>query len=167
MHAWMALLSTSLICIISCSQPAPVARNPLEGAWTVVEARFGAGSDSIIKVLPGQFIFLKTRYSAVWSPQAEPRVPSAKRYETTEQEMLANYRSIYANTGAYEINGSRVTIRPTFSKLPEFTGGYLVYEFRVEGDFLFLEAVEEKSFDNVAPSGYDNGREFLKLQRVE
>ena len=81
--------------------------------------------------------------------------------------MIAHYKSVAANSGSYEVSGSRVTIRPIVAKLADFAGGHLTYEFRIEGDMLFLDAVEEQSADGVAPPDYDATRERLKLRRIE
>ena len=88
------------------------------------------GQSETVQPQPGQFISTQSRYSAVWVPQAEPRAVSAKRWEPTAEEKIAHFESVVANSGAYDVSGSRVTLRPIVAKMPEFAGGHLTYEFR-------------------------------------
>jgi hypothetical protein len=159
----------SLLLLAACQREGRVRGNPLEGAWLVVDVRFGSGGaeTDATKAQPGQFIFTPTRYSAVWVTQSEPRPLSASRFQPTQDEMVAHYRSVAANSGAYEVSGARLTIRPIVAKLPDFVRGHLTYEFRITGDTLFLEAIDEKTADGIAPPNYEATREKLKLVRIE
>ena len=125
-----------------------------------------AGQPTMVQPQAGQFVFAKSRYAAVWIPQVVRRAPSAKAWEPTSAEKIAHFESVVANSGSYEVSGSRVTLRPVVAKMPEFAGGYLTYEFRIEGDELTLEAVDEKSADNITPPNYEKNREKLRLRRV-
>lgn len=161
-----------IVCALAaagCQQEATSRVNPLLGVWSVVEFQEGAagGQSKAVRTQPGQFIFTQTRYAAVWVLQAEPRAVSAKPWEPITEEKLAHFASIVANSGTYDVSGSRLTIRPIVAKMPEFAGGHLTYEFRIEGDYLVLEAVEEKSAGNIAPPNYEATRERLRLRRIE
>ncbi len=165
----MLAAGLSLVLLGSCGDNSQVSRSPLEGAWLVVDVRFGSGGEDtgVMSAQPGQFIFTPTRYAAVWVTQTEPRVLSVSPFEPTRDEMVAHYQSSAANSGTYEVSGSRITIRPIVAKNPNFPGGQLTYEFRIEGDMLFLEAVDERSPGGVVPPNYDAIREKLKLRRIE
>lgn len=165
----MLMAALSLLLLASCGDTRQVSGNPLEGAWLVVDVRFGSGGDEsgVMSAQPGQFIFTPTRYAAVWVTQTEPRALSANHFEPTRDEMIAHYQSVAANSGAYEVSGSRITIRPIVAKLPDFAGGQLTYEFRVDGDMLFLDAVDERSSAGIVPPNYDATGERLKLRRIE
>ncbi len=169
--AYTRMLATALwlVVLVACGNNPEVLRSPLEGAWLVVDVRFGSGGEnrSIMRAQPGQFIFTPTRYAAVWVTQAEPRAVSVSHFQPTPDEIIAHYRSVAANSGTYEVSGSRITIRPIVAKLPDFAGGQLTYEFRIEGDMLFLDAVDERSSGGIVPPNYEATRERLKLRRVE
>ncbi len=116
---------------------------------------------------PGQFIFTQTRYAAVWVTQSQPRTLSVNPWAPTRDEMVMHYQSFAANSGTYDVAGSRITIRPVVAKNPNFPGGQLTYEFRIERDMLFLEAVDERTSSGIVPPNYDATREKLKLRRMK
>ena len=153
----------------ACSQTEVERDSPVLGAWEVIEMQLGEGEapNSAASVQPGQFIFGPTRYSAVWVTQTAPRPVSTTPWEPTDEEIVGFFRSVAANSGTYDIDGTRLTIRPLVAKLPDIVGGYVTYEFRLEADLLFLEAVDEESGGRVKPPDYDSAREFLTLRRVE
>lgn len=165
------MLATALwlMVLVACGDGSQVSESPLEGAWLVVDVRFGSGGEDteIMRAQPGQFIFTPSRYAAVWVTQTEPRALSASHFQPTPDEIIAHYRSVAANSGTYEVSGSRITIRPIVAKLPDFAGGQLTYEYRIQGDMLFLDAVEERSSGGIVPPNYDASRERLKLHRVK
>jgi len=144
-YARMLVVGLSLVVLGSCGENSQVSKSPLEGAWLVVDVRFGSGGEDIgaMSAQPGQFVFTQNRYAAVWVTQTEPRALSVNPWEPTRDEMVTHYQSVAANSGTYEVSGSRITIRPIVAKNPNFPGGQLTYEFRIEGDMLFLEAVDE------------------------
>ena len=169
--AYICMLATalSLVLLAACGNNTPASRSPLDGAWQVVDVRFGSGGEDtgVMSAQPGQFIFTPTRYAAVWVTQTEPRALSVSHFQPTRDEMVAHYQSVAANSGTYEVSGSRITIRPIVAKLPDFAGGQLTYEFRIDGDMLFLDAVDERSSSGIVPPNYDATREKLKLRRIE
>jgi hypothetical protein len=168
-HTRMLAAALWLVVLVACGTNPQVSKGPLEGGWLVVDVRFGDGGEhtGIMRAQPGQFIFTPTRYAAVWVTQTEPRALSASHFQPTPDEIIAHYRSVAANSGTYEVSGSRITIRPIVAKLPDFAGGQLTYEYRIDGDMLFLDAVEETSSGGIVPANYDATRERLKLRRVE
>jgi hypothetical protein len=164
----LAILAIPLL-VAACEGRATAQNDSIEGAWLVVDVRFGGDRPgaAAAPAQPGQFILTPTRYSAVWVTHPERRVHSAQPFRPTTDEIIRHYRSVAANSGTYEVSGTRITIRPIVAKLPDFVGGHLTYEFRVAGDTLFLEAIDEKTADGVMPPDYESTREILKLVRVE
>lgn len=161
-------IGLSVVLFVACGNNAQASKSPLEGAWQVVDVRFGNDrDDGTLRAQPGQFIFTPTRYAAVWVTQTEPRTQSVSHFQPTPDEIIAHYRSVAANSGTYEVSGSRITIRPIVAKLPDFAGGQLTYEYRIERDMLFLESVEERSSGGIVPPDFDATREKVKLRRVE
>jgi hypothetical protein len=144
--------------------------SPVAGAWLVVDVRFGneAGEENgAMRAQPGQFLFTDSRYAAVWVTQTEPRALAANPWAATREEMIANYQSLAANSGTYDVSESRLTIRPIVAKNPNFPGGQLTYEFRIEGDMLFLESIDERTAAGIVPPDFDSIRERLVLRRVD
>ena len=97
----------------------------------------------------------------MWSPE---------RWVPTDEEKVQRYGEIVVNSGTYELAGeSLMTLFPVVSRVPGFMGGgKLLYEFRVQGDTLWLTSIDEYSSDGIqAPwAASDNGVK-LRLSKVE
>lgn len=147
------------------AQPSP----SLEGVWRISEIQFIRPSGEIVisDPQPGIFIFAKSHYSATWVPQGEARSAFASRFEPTREELAAACDSLVVNSGNYEISGSRLTIRPLVTRMPEFSGGRMIYRYAIDGDALSLEVLDEYSRDGVQAPWIQRQRLALKLERVE
>ena len=157
-----------LIFTVACSQAPPAESetpaNELQGVWSLTASDPGDGSPAIDPSQPGLYIFAEGYYSAVFAPGAEPRVPAETAFEPTDDEMVAQHRSIIVNTGTYEVSGSTVTYRPVIAKSPAFVGGHSTAEFRVEGDVLTLAVQTVMSANGASPATVGG---VLTFRRVE
>ena len=157
-----------LIATVSCSQsppPDPAAQaNPLQGVWSLTASDPGDGSPVIDPSQPGLYIFVEGYYSAVYAPDAAPRVPAEITFQPTPEEMVAQHESIIVNTGTYEISGSTVTFRPIIAKSPGFVGGQATSEFRIDGDALTLTGRTVVGADGTSAPNVTGS---LTLRRVE
>ncbi len=157
-----------LIATVSCSQappPDPAAQaNPLQGVWSLTASDPGDGSPVIDPSQPGLYIFVEGYYSAVYAPDAAPRVAAEITFQPTPEEMVAQHESIIVNTGTYEISGSTVTFRPILAKSPGFVGGQATSEFRIDGDALTLTGRTVVGADGASAPNVTGS---LTLRRVE
>jgi hypothetical protein len=141
----------------------------LEGVWQISEIRFvrADGETVVSDPQPGSFIFTKSHYSATWISQAEPRRPFANRFEPTREELAAACDSLVVNSGRYEVSGDRLTVRPAVTRMPEFSGGRMIYQYAIDGNVLSLTVLDEYSRDGVQAPSIQRQRVTLKLRRVE
>ena len=157
-----------LIATVSCNQappPDPTApANPLQGVWSLTASDPGDGSPVIDPSQPGLYIFVEGYYSAVYAPDAAPRVAAEITFQPTPEEMVAQHESIIVNTGTYEISGSTVTFRPIIAKSPGFVGGQATSEFRIDGDALTLTGRTVVGADGTSAPNVTGS---LTLRRVE
>ena len=125
---------------------------PLEGAWLVTS---WVVNGETIEAQPGLFLFTRTHYSTMFVPGAEPRAQYAGE-SMTDEDMLAAYPTIVANSGRYEVNGDEFTTRAYVAKNPNYMGSFpenaSTFGFRIEGDTLTLLV---------------DGEEVATLRRVE
>lgn len=125
--------------------------SPLDGAWVVTGLTSPAG-DSVEQAGPSQFIFSDGRYSAVYTVGVTERQKSEKDFAPTDKEKVSQYDTLIVNSGTYEIDGNRVTMRPTVAKTPEFIGGRSTMEFALDGDTMSATIVDLVSADGEAPA---------------
>lgn len=163
-----AVLSLSLA-PTAVSQSRTNHSSPIEGVWRVAEIRFIRADTTIVHAdpQPGLFIFAKSHYSSSWVPQNAARKSFQSRFEPTRDELAAACETLVVNSGTYEISGTQLTVRPVVTRMPEFSGGMLVYNFSLNGDVLSLEVVDERSRDGIKAPWLSRQRLTLKLLRVE
>lgn len=136
----------------------PQQQSGLEGTWKTEEITLtqGPNAGTISDPQPSVFIFTKKHYNIMYVRGTEPRPlldEEANRTSLTEAEVRATFEPFVANSGTYELSGSTITTHPQVALWPNFmTGGTAVYDYRVEGDSLWLT--------------YSNGAR-LKLARLE
>jgi hypothetical protein len=106
-----------------------------------------------------------------WVRGGKARAPYAGEVPTTEEKVMA-FDSLVSSAGTYEVSGSTIAVRPMVARNPNFmAGGSSRYEFRAEGDTLWLT---EKSTDTryriggqVVPPTRAPSETRLKLVRLE
>ncbi len=161
--ALVALTATS-----SCARPSDTtpttSANPLEGVWSVTAIEPEDGSAVIDPAQPGLYIFARDHYSAVWTPGAALRTPSAAPFAPTPEEMVAQHESIIVNAGTYEISGSTVTFRPMIAKSPDFVGGQSGASFQIEGDVLTLRTRNVTGASGTSAPNVGGSMTLLRLE---
>jgi len=136
-------------------------KSPLEGVWKITE-RIVPGTDARAKEvtsrpLPSVIIFTRGYYSEVYETGPDPRSTVARAKDPqnlTDAEKIARYeqwRPFNANSGTYEIKGTRLIIHPIVAKnLNQMSGGPgHTQEFKLEGPntLLLLPIPEEAAIE--------------------
>lgn len=138
------------------------------GVWQVREiARQDVARSHVEYPLPSVFIFTEHHYSMMWLPSVESQKSFAERWNPTDQEKIERFNSLIVNAGTYQVEGSTLTAHPVVARMPDFVGGTLICEFRIEKDTLWLKFVDEYSFDKVQAPWVKDGGLTLILGRVE
>ena len=147
-YVWLA---ASLLILSACAPPpAPEPESPppaptIEGAWTLEEITTvgGPGEGTVTNPQPSLWVFAGTHYSEMFvSTASEPR--ALFEGQPTDAQLLEAYDTIVANSGIYELQGSTLTQQPMVANHPNFMqGGSKSYEYRLEGDTLWLTQVPE------------------------
>ncbi len=139
LNVWTALL----IVVLAGSFAEAQAQSPLQGVWRKVEVTTTSGSQTVTQthVLANLYIFTEQYFSVMYISGVEPRPlrgPRA-RGELSDAEKIAEYDPFLAYSGLYNIEGSRLTIRPIVALNPSFmAGGFRTDEFELDGDILWL-----------------------------
>ena len=143
----------------------------LEGVWRIVQAHDVDAEGQTTNSFPqtSVVIFTPGHYSFVWTFGSETRQPASEHWRSSDAEKIAAYNSIIVNTGTYEVTGSTMVTRPISAKSQEYVaGGYSDYDYRVEGDTLYLTGTSLVSFDGSTIDFFsDGGRDNFTLVRVE
>lgn len=167
------ILLSLLILISSCDQsltpekPTEQAapKNPLVGVWSVTERTTGGEEpETISPARPGLYIFTEGHYSAVYVPGKDARKSSAKSFEPTDEEKVAQHDSLIVNTGTYSVEGDVITFKPIVAKIPEFMGGEAKSRFEIKDEVLTLEILSVRSADG---SELANAGGKTKLKKIE
>ena len=117
----------------------------VQGAWKRAEVVVKGGPEpgTNSSPQPGLMIFTKGYYSEMFVPSDEARKDHAGTgfdYTPTDAEKVRSYDSFVANSGTYEISGSKLTTHTIVAKNPNRMSEHLstTYEFELEGDTLWL-----------------------------
>ena len=98
----------------------------------------------------------------------EPQRFFAERWNPTDTEKIRRFNSLVVNSGTYEIKGSILTAHPIVARIPEFVGGKLICEYRLENDTMRLAFIDEYSYDGIqAPWVTSGSGLILKLVRID
>lgn len=128
--------------------------NPILGAWEMAEIHWITSDTtySINKAQPGIFLFTPKRYSIMWTPVKETRVPFVDLSKPTEKEIIYGFQSVVFNGGTYTFTDSTVTTVAKIAKVPGFEEGIQFYKYIINKDTLFLTM-----FDEIYPDGTKPG----------
>ena len=172
----------SLLSLAACQQPVTQSstqagtdndqrENVLEGVWRIVQAHTVDSEGQTWNSHPqtNVVIFTTGHYSFVWTFCGDMRQPAAERWNPTVEEKIEAFNTIIANTGTYELTDSTLVTRPISATFQEYVGGgYSDYEYRVEGDSLYLTMKSLVTFDGVDLDFFSGGgRDVFTLVRVE
>lgn len=143
-------------------------RAPLEGVWRIVEVRsVGPNGERVVSDPPPSLLIFSARhYSMVWNPRSQPRDDFENSFRPSDAEKIAAYDTLAVNTGTYELEGSQLVTRPVVSRVPDFSGGVARYEYRLSGDELSLNLLEEYSREGAEHPLWKSVSIHLKLARV-
>jgi hypothetical protein len=139
------------------------------GVWQVKEIALQDGSEPIAdKSFPNIIMFTRRHYSMMWVLGAKTQQSFAERWNPTNAEKIERFDALVVNSGTYEIKGSTLTAHPIVARIPEFVGGTLICEYRLENDTMRLKFVDEYSYDGVqVPWVVSGGRLMLTLVRID
>lgn len=138
------------------------------GAWQVREiARQDVARSHSDRPLPSVFIFTEHHYSMMWLPNFDSQRSFAQRWMPTDEEKIARFNSLIVNAGSYSIEGSTLTAHPVVARMPDFVGGKLICDIRVDKDTMWLKFVDEYSFDGVQAPWVKDGGLTLILERID
>jgi len=115
------------------------AQGKLEGAWKPIEIiRTVPTANTLTTINPGLLIFTKEYYSWMLDSFGPPRQELPEN--STDAEITAAFRFFWAFSGAYEVKGTILTMRPIISKNPGDPAGSLFFtmEFNIQGNILTL-----------------------------
>ena len=148
----------------ACAAPDP---GELEGVWEVAAITRAASTNENPE--PSQAIFTASHYSLLYIRVDSSLRAFEQRWTPTDAEKVRRYGEIVLNAGSYVVTDeSTITLHPTVSRIPEFMGGgRAFYEYRLDGDTLWLTSMDEYSFDGVqAPWAAAGDQVTLRLQKV-
>ena len=142
--------------------------HPLLGSWEMTSIHWMTSDTtySIPKAQPGLFMIDSARYSIMWTPQEEPRIPFVNLSQPTPEEMQAGFRSVVFNGGSYVMTDSTLTTTAQIAKVPGFEGGKQYYRFTLDQDQLTLIMFDETYPDGTKPSWYGMYQTKFVLNRV-
>src|SRR5436190_21130755 len=104
--------------LLTACERGEAAESPIEGAWSVVSSK---GTDSANPaVQPSLYLFTDKHYSMMRI--TGPRTLAAGD-SVTDADKLSAYDSFVANSGAYEIADSTLTIHPMVARSPNYMAG--------------------------------------------
>jgi len=144
-------------CLTSCNNqretPEEKVNNPLLGSWEISSIYWITNDTtySLEKAQPGLLLITPDRYSIMWTPTEEPRVPFENLSAPTDDEMKEGFQSIVFNAGTYTNTDSTLTTQAQVAKVPGFEGGKQFYEYHIEKGKLELIMYDETYPDGKKP----------------
>lgn len=178
LRSGLFLLAVLAVVGLSCSrpvtesaqieEPGTAAGNPLQGVWHIesVQRVSPEGDRTPAPTYESLVIFTEGYYSFVNTYGENPRQPFADPSGGTDEEKIAAFDTITVNTGTYEIDGSSLTTHPIAARFQSYAGGRGEYEWKVDGNTLWLDIKREFGADGVA-FGTEGSELSLKLTRLE
>ena len=115
-----------------------LAQDSLEGAWQTTEFMVTGGSEEdITNTDPDLSIILFTEghYSHIRNVGDRPD-PVPEGQTLTDEDSLAAFETFRANSGTYEVSGSKLTRHSMLNRNPGTVGNTNEVEYRIEGDKL-------------------------------
>ena len=123
------------LCLATFAQ----AQGSLEGAWQLQERMVSGGENEGTNTDPNLNIILFSagHYSAMRNAGDRPD-PLPEGQTPTDEQRLAAFAAFRANSGTYEVSGSKLTRHSMLNRDPGTVGNTLEVEYQIEGDKLML-----------------------------
>ncbi len=123
------------LCLATFAQ----AQGSLEGAWQLQERMVSGGENEGTNTDPNLNIILFSagHYSAMRNAGDRPD-PLPEGQTPTDEQRLAAFAAFRANSGTYEVSGSKLTRHSMLNRNPGTVGNTLEVEYQIEGDKLML-----------------------------
>jgi hypothetical protein len=139
----VVILAVMVAGVALFTQSRTSAQEGLQGAWrmTAVTTTGPKGSTNS-SPQPGLMIFTGKHYSMIRINRPRPNLPDDVQ-STTKEQLLAIYGdALTAQTGTYEVSGSKVTIRPLVASRPNYMvpTSWQTFEYKIEGKTLTFTA---------------------------
>ena len=163
----LVLIAAFSLYMTTC-QKADRQEQGLRGVWKIEEMKTidTNGKTTDLNVQRGLVIFTDSHYSFVYTFGDDLRKLPAEHWIETDAESIDAYKTLVTNTGTYELTESKLVDRPIAAKAEEFVGGHVSFDYRLEGNTLYLVETELVSVGGVQWD-YPNGRVNYKLSRVQ
>jgi len=141
---WAIIFGAILLTICSCESKL-TAQNQLLGSWNLIEVRWiSADTTHVLKKHQlGMLLVTADRYSIMWSPTKDKRIPFNELSNPTDEEIKHGFRSIVFNAGSYHSTDSTMTTTSILAKVPGFEGGKQQYTYRATNNKLTLIMYDE------------------------
>jgi len=129
--------------------------NIIEGVWKITEVTIpGPNARTVKHVENDIFIFTKKHFSSVIVASPKPR-PALPQKDATDAQKVATWTPFSAAAGTYEVTGTTLTAHPFAGKNPIEPGTFLVFDFKIEGDALFLTMKANKDGPRANPPTFN------------
>ena len=121
-----------------------LAQDSLEGAWQVQEVMISGGENEGTNTDPNLHVLLFTggHYSRILNFAARPDTGLGP--DVTDEQRVAVLASFRANSGTYEVSGSKLMLHFMLALNPDAVGNTTEVEFRIEGDKLMTTATDDE-----------------------
>jgi hypothetical protein len=159
-HAFRFSLCLACLAALATAQCA-TAQSKLEGAWKTAEI-VASSPDGLkgVNVPSALIIFTKGHYSMMYLVGEIPRPELPPK--PTDTQLVEAWRPFMANSGSYELKGTRFTLHPLLAKDPKAmkSGNYMTFEFEITGNRLHIKSKENSL-------GFPPDSADLLLDRIE
>jgi hypothetical protein len=131
------LLLLAAISVLAYQAASQSGRNPLTGAWIIVETTITDSGEATVngEPQPGLYIFTDRHFSTMLVPGTDRPPFSAGR---TDAERLAAYDNFVADAGTYELQGNMLMTGNIIAKIPNGMTARIPYRVGFEGEDLIL-----------------------------
>ncbi len=121
------------------------AQGSLEGAWQRTEVMISGGPNEGTNTDPTLHLLLFTggHYSRILNFAARPD-PLPEGESATDERILASYASFRANSGTYDVSGSRLMLHFMLALNPNAVGNTTEAEYRIDGDKLIFTTTNDE-----------------------
>jgi len=133
-----------------------LASNRMLGSWKVtkIDYVYKDTTYTLEEPYPGRLLVTPWRYSIIYNPWSDARIPFKVLSKPTDAEMLHAFKTLVFNTGTYQIENGFFITTADIAKVPGFEGGVQKYKFSITGNELTYTMVDETYPDGSKPSWF-------------